>query len=619
MPKDHEWSYFISRDDQFVDPDLPLRSAEYIHYPGRDHFACQEVRAGLLERKSKYLKSYTAGWYVLSPTHLHEFKSADKTQAPVMSLYLPEQKLGSHSTEGHGSNKFILKGRQTGGMHRGHTWVFRAESHDTMMAWYEDIKALTEKSPEERSNFVRGHARSLSRSSQRSTRSMSSDGHVDDDDDDEPPFAATAESVQVHQAIQQPQNQPRQEDAPARRPEPGGRFPSDLQVNAERGLQVPVSPSSVSSGSIRYGREQHQQPDHDNREDQPGYAQQPPPQQYQQREYHQQQAYQQQQLQQQQPKPQPEHHDHNSDHRQQHDNQQNQKISGTDYHEDDARYQRPANEHNEDPNEAVRQAAALPGVAMIGAQSQHQPYYATPDHRSYGSTERTPMNEAPSHAAVVSAGAIEDGVNPYTNEPVHEQGQLNRGTSYFPDDVASQQVADVARPGPDRRLSSRAEGTGLMVVGLEEQQRGQSDVSTPQQQDYQRANSDLTESANHNRAAAGDPVPAQQGNPQPFLAGVPGVPINKPYVPHQRTYQQDGAPDLPEEQQPTQQEPGQNEETGEVKILGTTTYSTKPSEGQATSYPVRPAETTRTHSEAPTVSTISHLHVPGEYPKGSHV
>jgi len=52
-----------------------------------------------------------------------------------MSLYLPEQKLGSHSNPGSSSNKFMLKGRQTGSMHRGHSWVFRAESYDTMMAW----------------------------------------------------------------------------------------------------------------------------------------------------------------------------------------------------------------------------------------------------------------------------------------------------------------------------------------------------------------------------------------------------------------------------------------------------------------------------------------------------
>merc|ERR1712169_159434 len=185
MPKDQEWIHFVTHDEQFVDPTAPLRSAEQIHYPGQEHVAAQEIRAGLLERKSKYLKSYTAGWYVLSATHLHEFKSADKAQAPVMSLYLPEQKLGSHSNGEGSSNKFILKGRQTGGMHRGHTWVFRAESHDTMMAWYEDIKVLTEKTPEERSQFVRSHSRSLSRSSR---RSVSSDGPVDEDDEE--PFSA---------------------------------------------------------------------------------------------------------------------------------------------------------------------------------------------------------------------------------------------------------------------------------------------------------------------------------------------------------------------------------------------------------------------------------------------
>lgn len=62
LPNDTEWGSFVQRDDRFVDPDVAMRSAEVIHYPGRDHYACQEIRAGLLERKSKYLKSYAAGW-----------------------------------------------------------------------------------------------------------------------------------------------------------------------------------------------------------------------------------------------------------------------------------------------------------------------------------------------------------------------------------------------------------------------------------------------------------------------------------------------------------------------------------------------------------------------------
>lgn len=62
MPKDAEWATFIEKNDQFVDPNIPIRSFQYITYPGKNHYACQEIRAGLLERKTKYLKSYTAGW-----------------------------------------------------------------------------------------------------------------------------------------------------------------------------------------------------------------------------------------------------------------------------------------------------------------------------------------------------------------------------------------------------------------------------------------------------------------------------------------------------------------------------------------------------------------------------
>lgn len=177
--------------------------------------------------------------YVLSPTHLHEFKSADKTQSPVMSLYLPEQRLGSHSQEAGSSPKFILKGRQTSGVHRSHSWVFRAESYDTMMAWYEDIKALTEKTPEERQDFVRGHSRSFSRTSSR--RSVSSDGVVDEDDDE--PYSAHHSAAALGNG--------EQEAAPTgpRRPSPGGRFPSDIEVSTQRGLQAPHSPSSITGPS----------------------------------------------------------------------------------------------------------------------------------------------------------------------------------------------------------------------------------------------------------------------------------------------------------------------------------------------------------------------------------
>ncbi|MCJ1351674.1 MAG: hypothetical protein MMC33_001658 [Icmadophila ericetorum] len=240
MPKDREWDAFVDNNEHFVNPRIPIRRTEKIVYAGKDHPAALEVRSGLLERKSKYLKSYTPGWYVLSPTHLHEFKSADHihSQTPIMSLYLPEQKLGSHSSADSASHKFMLKGRQTGGMHRGHGWVFRAESYDTMMAWYEDIKSLAEKTGEERNAFVRRHARSASNGSQKAG-SISSEGALEDDEADEAPYSATASQ------FTQPSSQ---EPKLSERPQPGGRFPSDLNVN--RDLQQ-LSPSSGASSNDR--------------------------------------------------------------------------------------------------------------------------------------------------------------------------------------------------------------------------------------------------------------------------------------------------------------------------------------------------------------------------------
>jgi hypothetical protein len=149
-----------------------------------------------------------------------------------MSLYLPDQKLGSRSQPGSSSHKFVIKGRQTGSMHRGHTWVFRAETYETMLAWYDDIKNLTEKSGEERNAFVRRHA-SVRSASAGSARSASSDGGLEEDEADAVPYSANQSLA----------NQPVREQSS--RPSPGGRFPSDLNVN--RNLQAPLSPSSGSS------------------------------------------------------------------------------------------------------------------------------------------------------------------------------------------------------------------------------------------------------------------------------------------------------------------------------------------------------------------------------------
>ena len=62
MQKDYEWNQFVGSDPHFIDPALPLRRVQDVTYPGREHPAAAEIRAGMLERKSKYLKSYSPGW-----------------------------------------------------------------------------------------------------------------------------------------------------------------------------------------------------------------------------------------------------------------------------------------------------------------------------------------------------------------------------------------------------------------------------------------------------------------------------------------------------------------------------------------------------------------------------
>lgn len=151
-----------------------------------------------------------------------------------MSLCLLDQKLGSRSQADASSHKFSLKGRQTGGLHRGHSWVFRAESFDTMKAWYDDIMNLTEKTGEEKTAFVRRHTRSVS-GGNRSAPSVSSDG-IDDDEADSKPYAAGAYSQPAEN-----------KESVQRRPEPGGRFPSDMKIDHAKDSQAPSSPTSDSS------------------------------------------------------------------------------------------------------------------------------------------------------------------------------------------------------------------------------------------------------------------------------------------------------------------------------------------------------------------------------------
>lgn len=147
-----EWETFISNDSRnFISPSLPMRRVSEIKYSHQSDPLTIEFRSGYLERKSKYLKSYAKGYYVLTPSFLHEFKSSDrkKDPIPVMSLPVSELKVTEHSRRDEenpgGYHKFVIQsgsGGSGGLLGRGHKWVFRVDGYSSMMNWYGDIKKL---------------------------------------------------------------------------------------------------------------------------------------------------------------------------------------------------------------------------------------------------------------------------------------------------------------------------------------------------------------------------------------------------------------------------------------------------------------------------------------------
>lgn len=409
-----------------------------------------------------------------------------------MSLYLPDQKLGSRSQEGGSSPKFILKGRQTGGVHRGHSWVFRAESFDTMMAWYEDIKALTEKTPQERSDFVHGQSGNVSRTSSR--RSVSSDGVVDEDDEE--PYSAHNSAA----ALGQPgTGTGYQQDVP-RRPSPGGRFPSDIQVNAQRGLQAPLSPSSISSQGFD---DRHRQPNND--------------------------------------------------------------------------------------DDTIAAAGALPGSGL----EQHYPSTSPPRQDAmytYGSTPQAPMEQTHARAAEATQEAQEDGVNPYTNQPIQSQPNTTYTTAAYADHPASiiSRQAQNNPTGSDypghRRLSSH-EANWLAGGPVE---------------------------------AAAVPILRSSETPQPVYGMTPA---DGTYVAGE---QDPGASNTALYMDGTLNNDSvfnhghQSRGPEEISRASFDPTSMAQANGLTATLEKRPAVSERTESTATLSSeapTISHLHIPGEYPR----
>lgn len=186
-----EWDSFIERNvpnssntshsssGSFIDLSFPTRKVSDLKIPNFDSPLNIVVREGHLERRSKFLKSYSSGWYVLTCTYLHEFKNSDhkKDPHPVMSLSLDSCTVTEHSKDdgkSSGAYKFILSSKSSNGlMHRNHNWVFRTGTYKEMMEWYDLLKKLTAMAaPSSRAKYLRSQE-SKPRSSHESFRGLS--------------------------------------------------------------------------------------------------------------------------------------------------------------------------------------------------------------------------------------------------------------------------------------------------------------------------------------------------------------------------------------------------------------------------------------------------------------
>lgn len=173
-PPTFEWDQFIANDKNFIDENLPKRDYKSIVYEKDNDPFSFEVRSSFLERRSKFLKSYSKAYYVLTPTFLHEFKSADRKRdlIPVTSLRLDDIELEDHAKMDSKQYKFVLK---KVGKLSSHKFFFRAESYEAMLSWYNDIKNLKSISnPSSRSAYAAKHrsAKDLSRVSSMTSRSQ---------------------------------------------------------------------------------------------------------------------------------------------------------------------------------------------------------------------------------------------------------------------------------------------------------------------------------------------------------------------------------------------------------------------------------------------------------------
>ncbi|KAI9835906.1 MAG: hypothetical protein M1819_001804 [Sarea resinae] len=149
IPLDFEWQRFVSRNNEIlIDPRAPPRSMSNVTFPNQNHRSTKPLIEGSLERKGKLLKSYSTGYYIVTPSKfLHEYKTDDdfqKDPTPEWSLYLPDSIVGAVD-----GSKFNVKGKDSSKGKVGnafsmtHELAFKAHTPADAQKWWNIISAAS--------------------------------------------------------------------------------------------------------------------------------------------------------------------------------------------------------------------------------------------------------------------------------------------------------------------------------------------------------------------------------------------------------------------------------------------------------------------------------------------
>lgn len=148
IPPLFEWERFVQRNNEvLIDPNAPKRNLENIAFANQDHKATQPLIAGSLERKGKVMKSYSAAYYVVTPSkYLHEFKTDDdfaKDPTPENSLYLPDCVVGSlDGLKFNVKGKDASKGALGSKLSLSHEFAFKAHTPEDAKKWHDVIASV---------------------------------------------------------------------------------------------------------------------------------------------------------------------------------------------------------------------------------------------------------------------------------------------------------------------------------------------------------------------------------------------------------------------------------------------------------------------------------------------